>query len=137
MWSPHVAVREVDTARGRYVLISGCALLPCGGNTHQAGRYAYRPTRQHPKILRTNEQPALAFSPPRFRLDVHVAYTGALLPLLPEPATLSTSVETTGRLSRFPSTGVALRAWTAIGMNGPNRLRNPITCDWSMGWKRT
>lgn len=41
---------------------------------------------------------------------VQLSYTGALLPLLPEPATLSTSVDTTGKLSRFPSTGVARSA---------------------------
>lgn len=58
------------------------------------------------------------------------SYTGALLPLLLDPATLSTSVDTTGRLRRFPSTGVARSAWTAMGMNGPNRLRNPIACEW-------
>ncbi len=56
-----------------------------------------------------------------------VRYTGALLPLLLEPATWSTNVEIIGRLRRFPITGVARRAWTAMGMNGPNRLRKPIT----------
>ena len=62
-------------------------------------------------------------------------YTGALLPLLPEPATLSTRADTTGRLSRFPRTGVARSAWTAMGINGPNRLRNPITCERQKGGK--
>lgn len=78
-----------------------------------------RNTPVHPKIIRYSV----------FYVDTKTRYTGARRPRLLEPASLSTNVDTTGRLSKLPNTGVVRNAWTAMGMNGPNRLRKPNACE--------